>query len=120
MREVGHAAASNGASIKSSRLAVPTAAGALSLKPLGPRSARAVLWTCPVQVRRSALGNYCLGNYYLLANGLVFFVFSHLFTCARDPRLSGAWPVLELGDAARGSVASWSFSSLPRRSRRPA
>src|SRR5262249_61150728 len=84
MREVGHAAASNGASIKSSRLAVPTAAGALSLKPLGPRSARAVLWTCPVQVRRSALGNYCLGNYYLLANGLVFFVFSHLFTCARD------------------------------------
>src|SRR5262249_14885347 len=75
-----------------------------SLKPLGPRSARAVLWTCSVQVRRSALGNYYLGNYYLLANGLVFVAFFRRFTCARDPRLSSAWPVLELGGTAQGVV----------------
>jgi len=51
-----------------------------------------------------ALGNYYLGNYYLLANGLVFFVFFRRFTCARDPRLPSAWPVLELGGAAQGVV----------------
>ena len=78
-----------------------------------------------MQVRRSALGNYYLGNYYLgnyylLANGLVFFVFS-VFLPAREIRAYLA-PGLcsSLATRRRASLMRiLVFSSLPRRSRRP-